>query len=111
MEQQEALQEQSLIVYRQTVLAALQEVENALIASEKEQQRREKVYDAVCANQKAVELATRLYTEGETDFLNVLQAQRSLYASQDASVQSTATVATNLVSLYKALSGGWEAQP
>ena len=111
IEQQEALQEQSLIAYQQTVLAALQEVENALIASEKEQEHRQTVTDAVSANQKAVKLATTLYTEGQTDFLNVLEAQRSLYASQDALVQSTGTVSTNLVALYKALGGGWEAQP
>ncbi len=42
--------------------------------------------------------------------LNVLKAQRSLYASQDAMVQSTGTVSTNLVALYKALGGGWEAE-
>ena len=45
---------------------------------------------AVTANEKAMELATQLYTLGHTDFLNVLTAQRSLYASQEALVQSTA---------------------
>jgi len=98
-------------IYQQTILAALQEVENALIASEKERERREMVKDAVSANQRALALATQLYTEGQTDFLYVLLAQRSLYTSQDAMVQSTGTVSTNLVSLYKALGGGWEAQP
>jgi outer membrane protein TolC len=49
-----------------------------------------------------------LYTQGQTDFLNVLSAQRSQYASEDALVQSERTMATNLVSLYKALGGGWE---
>jgi len=111
IEQQEALQEQSLIAYQQTVLSGLREVENALIASKKGQEHRQTVTDAVSANQKAVELATILYTEGQTDFLNVLEAQRSLYASQDALVQSSGTVSTNLVALYKALGGGWEGQP
>jgi multidrug efflux system outer membrane protein len=111
IKQQEALQEQSLIAYQQTVLTGLQEVENALIASKKEQEHRQSVTDAVSANQKAVELATKLYTEGQTDFLNVLEAQRSLYTAQDALVQSSGTVSTNLVALYKALGGGWEAQP
>ena len=60
------------------------------------------------ANRKAVDLATKLYTEGQTDFLSVLDAQRSLYASEDALVQSNRTVSTNLVALYKALGGGWE---
>ena len=72
VEVQKALQEQSVITYRQTVLAALQEVENALIASAKEQEHERALVEAVAANRKAVDLATRLYTEGQTDFLNVL---------------------------------------
>jgi len=111
IEQQEALQEQSFLTYQQTVLGALQEVENALIASTKEEERRKALLETVAFNRKAVQLATILYTEGQTDFLNVLQAQRSLYASEDALVQSTRTISTNLVALYKALGGGWEEGP
>jgi len=107
IELQQALQDQSLIAYRQTVLTALQEVENALIASAKEAEHRQALVEAVHANRKAVDLATMLYTQGQTDFLNVLDAQRSLYATEDALVQSTGTVSTNLVALFKALGGGW----
>ncbi|MEW6668527.1 MAG: efflux transporter outer membrane subunit [Thermodesulfobacteriota bacterium] len=107
IEQRKALEEQSILAYQRTILVALQEVENALIASAKEQEHRKALADAVLANQKAVKLATILYTEGQTDFLNVLQAQRSLYASEDAMVQSSRNVCTNLVALYKALGGGW----
>ena len=102
------LQEQSFISYRQTVLTALQEVDNALIASAKERDHYQALSNAVDANRKAVLLATQLYTHGQTDFLNVLLAQRSLYASEDALAQSTRTVSTNIVALYKALGGGWE---
>ncbi|MCG6972135.1 MAG: efflux transporter outer membrane subunit [Desulfobacterales bacterium] len=111
VELQKALQEQEVITYRQTVLSALQEVENALIASAKEQAHREALVTAVVANRKAVALAETLYTEGQTDFLNVLQAQGALYATEDALVQSTSTVSTNLVALYKALGGGWRNDP
>lgn len=107
IEVQKILTEQSVIVYRQTVLVALQETENALIASAKEQEHREALVDAVAANRKAVDLALKLYTEGLTDFLNVLQAQRALFVTEDALVQSNGTVSTNLVALYKALGGGW----
>jgi len=107
IEQQQALQDQALITYRQTVLTALQEVENALIASAKEAEHRRALVEAVSANRKAVDLATALYTQGHTDFLNVLNAQRSLYVSEDALVQSTGSVSTNLVALFKALGGGW----
>jgi multidrug efflux system outer membrane protein len=103
------LTEQSVIVYKQTVLTALQETENALIASAKEQEHRKALVDAVVANRKAVDLSLKLYTEGLTDFLNVLQAQRALYVTEDALVQSNGTVSTNLVALYKALGGGWDA--
>ena len=111
IELQRALEEQSLLTYRQTVLTALQDVENALIASTKEQEHRKALLDAVTANRKAVDLATQLYVQGLTDFLNVLNAQRSLYASEDALVQSTQTVSTDLVALYKALGGGWGNAP
>jgi multidrug efflux system outer membrane protein len=110
IELQRALEEESLITYRQIVLTALQDVENALIASAKEQEHRAALTDAVAASRRAVQLATELYTQGQTDFLNVLQAQRSLYISEDALAQSTRTVSTNLVALYKALGGGWQAQ-
>jgi outer membrane protein TolC len=43
--------------------------------------------------------------------LSVLQAQRDLYVTQDALIQSNRTVSTNLVALYKALGGGWETTP
>jgi multidrug efflux system outer membrane protein len=107
IEQQRALQEQSLITYQQTILGALQEVENALIASAKEAEHRRALREAVGANRKAVDLATTLYTQGNTDFLNVLNAQRSLFATEDALIQSTGKVSTNLVAVFKALGGGW----
>ncbi len=107
IEVQKALQEQAFLTYRQTVLVALQEVESALVASAKEEEHRRALVDAVAANRRAVGLASRLYVEGQTDFLSVLDAQRSLYASEDALVQSTGTVSTNLVAVYKALGGGW----
>jgi NodT family efflux transporter outer membrane factor (OMF) lipoprotein len=108
IELQKALKDESFITYQQTVLTALQEVENALVASTKEQEHRTALIEAVTNNRKAVELSTKLYTEGQTDFLNVLTAQGALYSSEDALVQSNRTVSTNLVALYKALGGGWQ---
>ena len=105
---QEALRDQSMLTYKQTVLIALKDVESSLVAYAKEQEHRAALADAVKANQHALDLANLLYTNGETDFLNVLTAQRSLLAAQDAYSQSTRTAATNLVSLYKATGGGWE---
>jgi multidrug efflux system outer membrane protein len=107
IEVQKALQQQSVLTYQQTILTALQDVENALIAYTKEKQRNTALVDSVTANRKAVELSTKLYTEGQIEFLNLLDAQRSLYSSEDALVQSNRNLSTNLIALYKALGGGW----
>jgi outer membrane protein TolC len=90
------------------VLVALEEAENALTAYAKEQVRRESLSQSVEANQQALELSTQLYKSGLADFLRVLDSERSLYAAQDALVQSDQSVSTDLVQLYKALGGGWQ---
>jgi NodT family efflux transporter outer membrane factor (OMF) lipoprotein len=108
IETSKSLQEQSILTYQSTVLTAMQEVEDAMVALAKEQEHYDALQKAVNFNRKAVELATTLYTQGETDFLNVLSAQRSLYSSEDALVSSRQAISTNLVALYKALGGGWE---
>ncbi len=110
IEVQNALQEQALYGYEQTILSALQDVETSLVAYAKEQQHRQSLSEAVIANRRAVDLATQLYTQGLTDFLNVLEAQRSLYTSEDALVRSQQAVSAQLVSIYKALGGGWESE-
>lgn len=107
IEAQSALQEQALINYEATILSALEEVENALVAFAEEQNRRDHLSDAAQAAQKAAELAEQKYQAGLTDFNNVLEAQRSLLNFQDQLAQSNGAVASNLVSLYKALGGGW----
>jgi outer membrane protein TolC len=56
-------------------------------------------------------LASDQYKQGVVDFLTVLDAQRNLFAAQDALVQSDLAVTANLVAIYKALGGGWEAEP
>jgi outer membrane protein, multidrug efflux system len=107
IEVQSALQEQYLITYEATVLGALEEVENALVAYAEVQQRRQSLSEAAQAAQKAVELAQHKYQAGLTDFNNVLDAQRSLLSFQEQLTQSEGTVTSNLVRLYKALGGGW----
>jgi multidrug efflux system outer membrane protein len=105
---QNARQEQALDTYQQTVLVALEDVENAITAYSQEQTRRESLTQSVQADEQALELSTQLYNSGLADFLGVLDSERSLYAAQDALVQSDQTVSLNLVQLYKALGGGWE---
>ena len=106
----DARQQQVLAQYEQTVLTSLEDVENALVAYAKEQDRRRSLAEGVEASRRAVELANQLYIQGLTDFLKVLTAEQALYATQDQLVQSEQTVSQNLVALYKALGGGWESE-
>jgi NodT family efflux transporter outer membrane factor (OMF) lipoprotein len=105
---QDALQEQALIAYEKTILTALQDVETALVAYAKELERHKLLSEAVKNNAKAMDLAMKRYIAGKTDFLSVLIFQNTLFQSEDALVQSTRNLNTDLIALYKALGGGWE---
>lgn len=109
IEVQNARQEQALITYESTVLKAQEEVENALVAYAKEQQRRESLAKATAAAKRADLLARDQYQAGLVDFNDVLDAQRSLISFQDELAQSNGVVTSNLIRLYKALGGGWAA--
>ena len=102
-----ARQEQALHAYDQTLLIAFGEVEDSLTSFIQEQAQYRALSAAVDANSRAVNLSTDRYRSGVGDFLNVLDAQRNLYVTQDLLVQSEAQVTRDLVALYKALGGGW----
>jgi len=108
IEIRDAQQEQALNRYEKTVLAAFGDVEKSLVNYSREQARQQALTSAVASNRRAVEMANELYVRGLNDFLNVLDTQRSLYAAENDLAQSEATMASNLVALYKALGGGWE---
>jgi len=103
-----AQQEQALRYYEKSVVTALGDVESALVNYIKEQTRYRSLLAAVTANRRAVELANDLYRQGLVAFLNVLDAERALYATEDDLAQSEANMSSNLVALYKALGGGWD---
>jgi NodT family efflux transporter outer membrane factor (OMF) lipoprotein len=105
---QNSLQRQALEQYQATVLQALSDVDTALVTYDQEQAKRVSLAQAVQSNQRAYDLSLQLYTRGLLDFLSVLDAERSLFAAQSALVQSDQNVSTDLVSLYKALGGGWQ---
>jgi outer membrane protein, multidrug efflux system len=107
IEAQSALQEEALIQYEGTILSALEEVENALVAYIEVQQRRRSLSEATRAAQHAAELARQKYEAGLTDFTVVLDAQRSLLSFHEQLAISNGNVTSNLVRLYKALGGGW----
>lgn len=100
---QNARQEQALLGYEQTVLTSLEEVENGLVAFGKEQEHYQALVESETAAGRAVQLADQRYRGGLVDFLNVLEAERSLLAVQEQLARSEQTLGQNLVRLYKAL--------
>lgn len=107
---QTATQDEALLNYEQIVLTSFEEVETALVTYAKEQEHSRLLEQEVSANQKAAELANLRYTKGWASYLDLLDAQRTLYTSQDELVRSERAVTLNLVALYKALGGGWETE-
>jgi multidrug efflux system outer membrane protein len=105
---QDARQQQALNLYTKSILTALEDVENALVAYGNEQQRLRLLEAGTEANRKSVELATQRYQKGLVDFLNVLDAQRQLYQSEDALAVSRGRLALSLIALYESLGGGWD---
>ena len=108
IEVRNAQQEQALRNYEKSVLTALGDVESALVNYAKEQSRYRSLLEATAANRRAFELANHLYRQGLVAFLNVLDAERTLYTTENDLAQSEANMASNLVVLYKALGGGWD---
>jgi len=108
IEVQSARQEQARIGFEKAFLGALGEVEDALVAYLQEGERRKSIAEAVASNERAVRLVTDRYTKGLTGFLDVLEAERSLYGTQQQLAQSDVQLSLNLVALYKALGGGWQ---
>ncbi|SNS08005.1 efflux transporter, outer membrane factor (OMF) lipoprotein, NodT family [Sphingomonas laterariae] len=108
---QRASADAALATYRQTVLTALEEVENALTALTAAERREREVVTAAEAAENAVILARSQYRAGLIDFQALLESERSLLVTQDSRATARSNRATATVQLYKALGGGWEAAP
>ncbi len=103
-----AQQQEAAVTYQQVVLQAFHDVDNALTNYSAEQLRRTQLAAAVTQARIALSLARQQYTQGLASFLDVLTAQRTVFTAEQQYADSTTTVSTNLVQLYKALGGGWE---
>jgi NodT family efflux transporter outer membrane factor (OMF) lipoprotein len=104
---QEVRQKEAALSYKMTVLSALHDVENSVSSYGAEQVRLHALERAAEANQHSLSLARQRYQAGLSSFLDVLDAERRLYASQTEVARSSVTIGTNLIAVYKALGGGW----
>jgi len=103
-----AQQQEAAVNFQKTVLQAFTDVDNALVAYGAEQRRQARLSQQVAQSRTALDLAQKRYRQGVSDFLEVLTAQRTVLQAEQSLADSTATVSSNLVALYKALGGGWE---
>jgi NodT family efflux transporter outer membrane factor (OMF) lipoprotein len=107
---QDARLQELLVSYRNTVLKAAQEVEDALVGFLNARESMASQQKAVASAQRAAEIALAMYREGASDYQRVIDAQRSLLGEQNSLAETSSSVTTNLIALYKAMGGGWESR-
>jgi outer membrane protein, multidrug efflux system len=104
---QEAFWNESIAQYKQTITVAFRETSDALIAQQTLVAQRSALESQVQANREAVDLATQRYKGGRANYFEVLDAEQSLFPSENALAQAQRDQLVAVVSLYKALGGGW----
>ena len=104
----EAQANQAIANYRQTILVAFKEVEDALIAIRKASEQRKARQQQVEALQSALHVANLRYRGGITSYVDVLLAKRNLYQAKFSHTEAHRLHLISIVRLYKALGGGWE---
>jgi len=104
---QDARYQQTLVNYHDTVLRAYREVEDNMIAFSQSQKERVFREHGAQAARRSAELANIQYREGSTDFQRVISSEREMVTQQDKKTRTQGDVALHLISIYKALGGGW----
>jgi NodT family efflux transporter outer membrane factor (OMF) lipoprotein len=105
---QDARLQQLITSYQNTVLAAAQEVEDGLTGLIFARQEADYIWQGIVSSKKSMELALLQYEEGFVDYQRVLDSTRSMTTKQDQYAQLQGKIVTNVISLYKALGGGWQ---
>jgi outer membrane protein TolC len=103
-----AQQQEAALSYRGTVLNALREVEDALVAYRTDRESRDLLQDTLDSAQLTWDLARNQYEHGLATFIQVLDAERTVLADRQALVQADVQIVNDIVTLYRALGGGWE---
>lgn len=104
----QAERDQYFVAYKAAVLGALRDVEDALVNLAQERRRNAKLAEAAASYRKAADLSRALYQSGSSSFLDVLDAERSLYSAEDSLLESRVAITTDYIALNKALGGGWD---
>jgi len=104
---QNAVQEQAVIAYEKSVLTALEDVENSLAAYANSRERQTALQQAAASARNAALLARQRYESGLIDFQSVLDTERTRLSSEDSLASAGMDELSALISLYKALGGGW----
>ncbi|MCW8275150.1 efflux transporter outer membrane subunit [Pseudomonas sp. PCH199] len=107
VQQAEAFQQQTLLSYQQAIQSAFSDVENALIASSKSREQMTYQGRQVEALSTYARFARLRYDNGYTDYIEVLDAERSLFDAELNYTRTRASVFTTMIDLYKATGGGW----
>jgi outer membrane protein TolC len=105
---QDARFQELLVTYQNTVLTAQQNVEDAIVAFVRSQERAEFLARSTEAAKGSLGLAVDQYKGGVADFTTVILAEQSLLSEQDNFVSTLGSIASNLVAIYRALGGGWQ---
>lgn len=105
----EAAADSSAIAYQKALITAVNEVENSLTTYAHSKIKLKHLQDAADSSRKAADISRRLYAEGETEFINVISAQRLELSSQEAVISTRQEIRQSVAKLAKALGGGWEA--
>ncbi len=111
VDRQASRQRASVVQFERTVLSAMEDVENSLVALQQERARLTELLEAESLRQQSMRHATSLLREGQIDQLQWIDAQRALVAATLASTDSRTQQLLSAVQLYKAMGGGWVAVP
>lgn len=108
VEAHKAIRQALLDQYKLTILTAIGEVEDALVAFQRQQDEYDFLFRSVESNQASLRISRERYAEGTVGFLSVLDAERSLLETEDALAVTKGNIDLSMIALYKAVGGGWE---
>lgn len=105
---QDARLQQALVAYRETVLRAAREVEDAMVALSRTLEQDRLLAESVVVAERSAEISMLRYSEGFADYQRVLDSQQALFAAQQRYAANRGDVLRNYTAVYRSLGGGWQ---